>query len=197
MLERKLLVVGCGHSATFYISEVFQKLGIDVRHELVGRDGAAGWNYTHLLQQGRTEAGMPASTIVFHQVRHPLKVISSVQDMGNNTWEAIGARAQLNGVNWNPLEDNHPVRGMKYWLIWNGFAERIAQYRYRIEDLQGAWSTILRMAGIDYVPIPDVPKTINKHQYDHVFTWDELFDSNASLADCVRKLSEKYGYDTE
>jgi len=196
MIDRKLLFIGCGHSGTFYISEVFQNLDIDIRHELVGKDGVAGWNFTHLLEPALRESGLE-NPIVFHQIRHHLNVISSVQDMDDDTWREIGGRAKHNGIDWNPLDDPHPIRGMRYWLMWNTFAERISNYQYRIEDLENVWPVIMRILQRENCPVPFVKKTINKHEYDHVFTWDELEASDRNLSDKVKEMSEKYGYDTK
>ena len=78
MLAKKIAIVGCGHSGTFYISEVFQNIGIDIRHERLGEDGVAGWNFTHLKRDGFPAFGLDADATVFHQTRHPLNVISSL-----------------------------------------------------------------------------------------------------------------------
>jgi hypothetical protein len=193
-LEGQLLVVGCGHSGTFFISEVFQHLGIDVRHELVGSDGAAGWNYTHLLPAQFVEFGLREDVVIFHQVRHPLDVISSVQSMEERTWVDVGIRANSRGYNWNPLDDRHPVRGMKYYLLWNYFAECIAHYTYRIENISSALPVILGMIGVPKADLPPIPKSINKHKYDHTFTWDDLMHTDAGLYELVLSLSRKYGY---
>jgi hypothetical protein len=193
-LKKLVAIIGCGHSGTFYASEVFQHLGIDVRHELVGGDGIAGWNYTHLLPSQFPEFGLPQDSVVLHQVRHPLKVISSVQSMLPETWIDIAARVQARGYNWNPLDDPHPVRGMKYCLFWNYMAEGIADYRYRVEDMESELSVILEILGIPGAPMPNIPKTMNKHEYDHTFSWEELHAANGFLYEKIRELSKEYGY---
>jgi hypothetical protein len=50
------------------------------------------------------------------------------------------------------------------------------------------------MLGVPNAPMPDVPKTMNKHEYDHTFTWDELSAANMFLYEKIRELSEEYGY---
>jgi hypothetical protein len=193
-LEKPVAIIGCGHSGTFFTSEVFQHLGIDVRHELVGKDGIAGWNYTHLLPSQFPEFGLPQDSVVLHQTRHPLEVISSVQAMLPETWTAIADRARARGYTWNQLDEPHPVRGMKYCLSWNFMAESIADYRYKVEDMASVLPIILDMLGVPNAPMPDVPKTMNKHEYDHTFTWDELSAANMFLYEKIRELSEEYGY---
>ena len=193
-LEKPVAIIGCGHSGTFFASEVFQHLGIDVRHELVGEDGIAGWNYTHLLRHQFPEFGLAQDSVVLHQTRNPLDVISSVQAMLPETWIAVASRALARGQHWFPIDDSHPVRGMKYWLSWNYMAEDNADFRYRVEDMESALPTILEMLGVPNAPMPDVPKTMNKHEYEHVFTWEELLAANKFLYEKTRELSEQYGY---
>ena len=41
--QLKVLVIGCGRSGTLYTATVLQLLGIDVGHELPGRNGMVSW----------------------------------------------------------------------------------------------------------------------------------------------------------
>ena len=194
MLAKPIAVVGCGHSGTFHIQEIFQHCGIDVRHELVGRDGVAGWNYTHLLRHQFPDFGLPTDAVVLQQIRLPLNVISSVTSMEDATWVAIGSRANSRGISWNPLDEPHPIRGMRYWLLWNQLAERIANYRYRIENLPNVFAHILSLIGVPPVPLPVVSDKMNSHEYEHTYTWRELKAANRRLYQAVLGLSAKYGY---
>lgn len=193
-LETSLAVVGTGHAGTFFVAEMFQALGIDVRHELVGGDGVAGWNFTHLLRDEFPQHGLHKDSVVFQQVRHPLEVISSVVCMLEQTWIDMGDRAKHRGYDWNPLDDNHPVRGMKYWIAWNHFAAGIADYTYRLEAVRSALPIILNMIGLQNEPMPQVPPRLNRHKYDHIFTWAELHEANSYLCKIVREMSVLYGY---
>jgi len=190
-----IAVVGCGHSGTFHISEVFQRIGVDIRHEQVGRDGVAGWNYTHLLREQFPDFGLPVNAVVLHQTRHPLRVISSLQAMEDDTWEEVGRRAACRGIEWNPLEYPHPVRGMEYWVYWNRFAEGIAQYQYRVENLPVAFPEILHLLGLPVVALPRVPKTMNKHEYSYNYEWSDLEVEDSVLCERVRQMSVEYGYE--
>lgn len=85
--KKKLLVTGCGRSGTLYITSCLQKLGLDVRHEepvppngVMGKDGMVSWFMTvddsnPALGPGRKYYEFE---YVLQLVRHPLKVIASV-----------------------------------------------------------------------------------------------------------------------
>jgi len=190
-----IAVVGCGHSGTFHISEVFQRIGVDIRHEQVGRDGVAGWNYTHLLREQFPEFGLTVDATVFHQVRNPLNVTSSLTTMEDDTWEEVGRRAAFRGIDWNPLLDQHPIRGMKYWLLWNEFASGIADYSYRIEAIKTAFPVMLNMMGVHVVDLPRVSRNMNKHEYSYNYEWSDLEAADSVLCERVRQMSVEYGYE--
>ena len=40
-----ILVTGTGRSGTHYTAVVMQKLGLDIPHEAVGKDGASSWKH--------------------------------------------------------------------------------------------------------------------------------------------------------
>jgi len=194
-LEKPIAVVGSGHSGTFYISEVFQRCGIDVRHERMGADGIASWGYTHFKREQFPDFGLTTDALVFQQTRQPLNVISSLQAMDNKGWTEIGRRAGYRGIQWNPHDDPHPLRGMRYWLYWNTFAESLNPVlRYRVEDLPTVWPQILELLHLPMQPLPHVNKGINKHQYNHIFTWPELKAANEALYEAISKMSYRYGY---
>ena len=193
-LEKRMAIVGCGHSGTFHMSVILQKLGLNIPHERMGTDGIVSWGFTHIIREQFREFGLPTDAIVFQQVRHPLEVISSLYAMDDGGWNTMQRRAKGRGIDWNPLADPHPIRGMKYWLIWNDFAQGIANYRYRIEDIKDALPVILEMIGLPPAPLPVVPVTINKHVYSHIYTWMELCVADSSLYEQVLAMSIKYGY---
>ena len=76
----KVLITGCGRSGTSYMSSLMRKTGLDMPHEVMGRDGMVGW------QQARDTSGFD---IVLHQVRHPLRAISSAQTIRIGSWRII------------------------------------------------------------------------------------------------------------
>ena len=194
----KVLIVGCGHSGTMHIAWIFQQLGLDIQHEKIGADGSAHWGYTHITRSLlllTPKFGLSPDTIILHQVRHPLNVISSVQAMEDETWLEVGARAAYRERIWNPLDDPHPIRGMKYWILWNAFAEELASYRYRVESLPEVFDELLEKIGMSPQPLPVLPPDTNKHNYSYTYTWDDLYKADDRLCCRVKDLSELYGYE--
>jgi hypothetical protein len=128
--NKKILITGCGRSGTKYITFVLRRLGVDVRHERMGRDGVASWYMA--VDTSRVPFGQPRRGTTFehiyHQVRHPLQVIASAATFKEPSWQFICAHS--------PISMREPLllRSLKYWYYWNLEAEKIAHWRYRIED---------------------------------------------------------------
>jgi hypothetical protein len=129
--SRKLLVTGCGRSGTRYLTFVLRRLGLDVRHEEIGRDGTASWC---LAVNPDSAPWGPAATAadfdnVFLQIRHPLSVIASCASLRQESWQFISEHIEC------PAGEPIILRAAKYWFYWNERAEEIATWRYRIEEL--------------------------------------------------------------
>lgn len=133
MLARKrLLITGCGRSGTKYVTHLLRRLGLDVPHERMGEDGIASWGMA--VAADAVTWGVPASGYdfdhVFHQVREPRQVIASVTTFKPRSWAFICAHTPI------PLDDPILLRAAKYWYYWNLEAEKIARWRYRIDNFQ-------------------------------------------------------------
>ena len=87
----RLLITGCGRSGTRYTSFALQRLGLDVPHERLGRDGISSW--TMAITTEKRPFGPPSSQVsfeqVFHQVRDPIAAIASC--MTFNPSSTVGA----------------------------------------------------------------------------------------------------------
>ena len=126
---REFLVVSVGRSGTKYVAFLLRSLGLDVGHESAGAHGIVSW---YLAADADSVPHGPPSTQfvfghVFHQVRHPLRVIPSLMSLRPETWSFV---ARHTGC---APEDPLPVRCAKLWLHWNELAEAKAEWRYRIE----------------------------------------------------------------
>lgn len=86
------LITGFGRSGTHYTAALLQAIGLDAPHEDVGRDGAVSWkhiapgSYVYLGKNRAREIVDPGFSVVIHQVRDPLKVISSAYTFPENSW---------------------------------------------------------------------------------------------------------------
>lgn len=93
-----IVFTGSQHSATTYIGTLMQSVGVDIGLECIGRDGIVAWQIAGQCDFVPFEPGtisekkfrrkkkfnlyyqeiIDQASIVFHQTRDPLKVISSV-----------------------------------------------------------------------------------------------------------------------
>jgi hypothetical protein len=175
--RKLLLVTGAGRSGTKYVCFVLRRLGLDVRHERIGRDGIASWCMA--VDADRAPWGVPRSayefTNVFHQVRHPLAAIASCTTFKDESWRFI-----RESVGCTP-DESVLLRAAQYWLLWNERAEAGATWRYRIEDLPIVFPEFCERLGVeaDSSVLERVPTDVNTrrfgrpfHLYEHL--WESL-----------------------
>ena len=134
----RILITGTGASGTQYTSKLLSKLLIshnktlDVKHDNeIGEHGICSWAFA--AQSDDVPWGPKYSLYDFkpilHQVRHPLKTISSARRLGKTSWEYIEKK-----IPEIEADDSVIVKSMKYWHFWNKKAQKIAQYTYKVED---------------------------------------------------------------
>ena len=169
-------ITGCARSGTVYITSVLKELGYSIGHEQMGTDGSVGYHLAPLRPDN-----------CFHQVRHPLRQISSM--VAHQSWGFMNDVIDLEG---------HGLFGcMQYWLKWNKLCEEFCVWQYRIEDLPDVWDEFLGRIGHTPCPIPGIQKDINTHKKYQEFkqyTWADLFNENRELAQAIRDKAEDYGY---
>lgn len=201
----KIVTTGCGRSGTAYSAALWRALGKDVGHEQWGADGISAFQVAHPFHRKNYEwekhvNGTPP--LVFHIVRHPLKVISSWMGRPDTLVGMLEGAEQ-----WQPLE-----RCAQYWLKWNQLVERefpLAS-RYRIETVPERMREWALLAG--FMPTEEqlekgraVPtnygtahasiKTHSTHKYEHVYTWSELGEQlPTELARQIEYQALRYGY---
>jgi hypothetical protein len=139
------LITGCGRSGTKYITFLLRRLGLDVRHERMGEDGIASWYMTADTDHSPFGPARRAASFehIYQQVRHPLPVIASAATFKPHTWQFICEHTPIR------MEEPLPVRCAKYWYYWNLEAEKIAEWRYRVEHLNDALTMLCKRLGIE------------------------------------------------
>jgi hypothetical protein len=227
--ERRVLITGCGRSGTKFTALLLQGLGLDVGHEQLGADGVSSWCMavdSVDAPWGVGRRGLQFNPI-FHQVRHPLKVISSLTTFTPPSWEFIARHVNC------PADDPIVIRAAKYWYHWNRQTEHVAQWRYRIETLPGIFDEFCERLGVE--PRRDVLRATSKmvnsrktrrgfglilralgkfgieqrsraldFMYDSSasylgkpFTWDVLEEHAPGWSARIRETSHRYGYTDE
>jgi hypothetical protein len=194
-----ILVTGTGRSGTHYTAVVMQKLGLDIPHEAVGRDGAASWKHivsgTFEVRKKRVHRVTPISSegfdTILHQTRAPLKVISSMQTFSAFTWDFMAQFIALE-------RDTPPIRqAMQSYLHWNRLIERRAQWRFQIERLPEVFPEFCERIGIAPQPFPQVDqgsRDSRTKRYQQL-GWDDLAAVDRELTERLREMAAEYGYE--
>ncbi len=198
--KRFLLITGCARSGTNYIMKVLKKSGLIIGHETVRRDGVISWLMAFDTKE--VPEGDPRNGIVFehifHQVRHPLKVISSFHSTHRSehpVWEYV-----IEQIPEIRIEDPHLVKCAKYWYYWNLKAEEEAEWTYQIEKIDQLWDEFGRRVGkkIKRDGLESIPKDANTLGSHRDFTWNDLKEQiDPDLFLDIQQLARKYGYSTE
>ena len=200
--EYHILITGCARSGTTYISQVLQKCGIDVLHEKMGSLGTVNWimavpadytpaayDFTHCCVPGLNQYKFKH---IFHQVRDPLKSISSLAVDMTSTWNFIGGYIQ-------EVDVAHPtlINAARYWYYWNLHAEKIAEWTYRIEDIDNLWGEFCKRIEfkLDKNNLKRVPRNTNTGRVTKRITWVDLKRIlEPELYQKIVKMAKRYGY---
>lgn len=211
---RKLLIVACARSATMFIARAFCKVGLRLGHEYVGEGGCASHWFARdaawhsVWTDKKAHVGERRSDYTFefvwHQVRDPLKVITS------NTYTMTRDHRRWLAEVWP--QDFAKGRSklhyaMMYWLLWNQECEAYAQRTYRVEDIDALWSELCAEVGIQSDTVPALDRQMNRPmRWGKPFvdrekikaapdlTWNDLEREDAITTDRIRALAASYGY---
>lgn len=190
-----LLIIGCARSGTTYITQVLKKSGVRIGHERMRKDGVCSWEMvvdTPEVPWGEGRNGRKFRHI-FHQVRDPLKTISSVYySEPARVFDFI--RTHVPEIK---PEDSPLTRCAKYWYYWNLKAESQSEWTYRIEDIEKNWNEFASRIGkrLKISPLRRVPKNANTRKDHPNFTWEDLEkELDPELYQSIRCLAQKYGY---
>ena len=214
MKKHKLLVTGCGRSGTSYICSVLKqcKQPLDLGHESwIGKDGIASWllAFDKHPPRGPQNVTFRDFDIVFHQVRHPLGVISSLHTAGEESWEFFKQCVpELREHSWSYMRRERVkeqdrktqlLACVKCWYYWNLQSERIAQWTYQVEALPVVFEQFCRKVGIQYDPEVfqrNLKTDSRKTRQDYVMiTWDDISSIDDKLCVEIQRLARRYGYE--
>lgn len=196
-LHRFLLITGCARSGTTYISELLEYCGLDVKHELIGSDGCSSWfmcvDADKVPWENRPSAKYISFDHIFHQVRNPLDVISSVY--ATEPLKAINYFCEnIPEINSN---DKKLVKCAKYWYYWNLYAEKKAEWRYQIEQIDAVLDEMgLRLGvALDKSVLEKISRQSNHRNRQIKFTWSDLRASlPPDLFQKIQEMAVRYGY---
>jgi len=150
--KTKLLITGAPRSGTYFTTRLLFNLGLDVRHEEIHTNGTV--SSLHLLNPS-------GFTKVVHQIRDPLKSISSLHKidwLAQELWLESMVNENFSGhfkANLDVKKDNNiktsartwsyfldkvkdrnlTRKCMKAYLHWNTMAEEKSEFTYKLEDI--------------------------------------------------------------
>lgn len=206
--HRKLLITGCARGGTTYITDLLIECGLDVGHEHLEGDGCVAWQAAVDIDYGawwqRFPDGKIEFDIIFHQVRNPLGVISSLYNKTRKEDAFAWAHAWEYICDCIPeIHNDEPlvVKCAKYWYYWNLAAENRASWTYRIEDIDTVFDEMGRRLGLklDRAALERVSRETNtaKPWEDKSFaaTWKLLEQKlDPEFLTQFKRLTEHYGY---
>lgn len=208
--RRTVLITGATRSGTTYTAKLFHKAGFDLRHEEVGELGSvsglfvvdapdytvvpAKWGLPIRHASGRR--GDFSFDHVFHQTRHPLKVIASQAKNYNRESKSWYHRVGIAPRTTKP----NLIHATLVYLRMTTLADEQAEYRYKVEDMEEVWPLLLAELDLPYVQMPELRTDVNKgHGFSKPvpITIADIEKHSLSLARMVRDKALCYGYDLE
>ena len=189
--------MGCGRSGTRYLATFLQESGYYVGHERPGMNGCVSWP---MCVNSYSYFGSKVEKTfrhVFHQVRHPLDVISSWVtnqiDLKSDVWLFIRDYVPEIDVN-----DSLLVHCAKYWYYWNLLAEKMTEWRFKIEDFPNVIEEFEERSGLTLkrTLLVEIPKNYNtRGPIEIKITWDDLKEQiPEDLYQKIKDMSLWYGY---
>jgi hypothetical protein len=199
--DKKILVLSCARSGTRALAKSLMLSGVDIGHERLKVNGTICghlavddyWYSSHWrMRTGLVRRSELEFDETWHQVRHPLSVIESIETGPN--LEFWHFQEKHTGVSW----DDKPIeRVARYWLAWNDVIEsNDIDFRFRIEDIDAAWPEMCRRFGIeaerpsvgsDYgaVPLKKLKRERERVEWSDLGIYEEP----------VRLKAKEYGYE--
>lgn len=192
------------------MANVLRKTGLKVGHERVDADGTVSYYFAPRHADWLPRTGDDSDygnrhrlqrpqhydfKYVFHQVRHPLKVIASVQwIIPTADWQYIAEHV----ASIDPKPKRRMLRAMRYWLEWNLLVEqRFPTMRFRLEDPPwGDIGFLLGVGGMELVA-KDVRRMNRSTGWRKApkLQWHQLEAVDPKLTDAIRRKALEYGYE--
>lgn len=199
----RFVVIGLPRSGTTYFSELCRANGVICSHEAYFTEfgpmlrnpkrrfdtvGDVSWLAPPFLPD--------EDIVAVHQVRHPLKVIRSIYDMGlfdpsrEHTRRPYVALARRHfSFSADPLHS-----ALRFYLEWNERCEAITDKRFRVEDIDQDRVKIGEWLGLRLGNTASVSKTTNRRAPEIASGWDyerlRQFPEFAAL----ERMASSYGY---
>lgn len=199
---KHFLILGYPRSGTSYAAVAFHKAGFYVTHErdesftdaVLGRCKRPDGVITGLFKHCRRD---PAHyDVVFHQVRHPLNVITSATHMSYESMQDLMQTCRTGHMCEGKL-----YRVMKTWLLFTDWADSVCQMRYQVEQMPEQWPLILKEIGLNltitFAQRLDTYVNTYGQKRPKQLTWDDLRACDRKMGTQILFRAQEYGYPCE
>lgn len=159
-----------------------QASGLDVGHEIWGKDGISHWRYA---APGQYTPDPEMNYKTLHIIRHPLRCAASFQTATMSSWKFLSKYIPLD------LAEPLAVRCLKHWLWWNRLCQRSANLTVRIEQIDQDPVHVFFERTIDF---GKVSSNYNSRTYTPI-DWDVVFQEWSELATEIFEEAALYGYE--
>lgn len=194
----RLLVTACPRSGTRYTTQILQNVGVGVCHESMGRNGtvcsfhAVDDFHSPCGRAHKERRSIKKFDLVWHQVRHPLRVVESIETQMSTAWWHWQEKHTGASLDERPFE-----RSAHFWFRWNEIIENDPEVslRYRLEAIEDSWPVMMLQLGLSEktrMPV-GVSKIMGciKNPDRREVVWDDL----GEWAEPVRLKAKEYGYE--
>lgn len=185
--KKEIILIGCGRSGTGFSTNQFNRIGLNIGHEFVAKNGMASWMSTVHSKKNLWKG----YKLVLHQVRNPLDSISSIQTFNTNSWDFVSRN--LSQIN---MSEQTALRCIKYWYYWNLLAERKTNLRFRVENIEDIIPFVCFFFNIEYSTKCRILNSKINSRIGHYkkLSWEDIKNISPEYYSKCRILSEKYGY---
>lgn len=185
------LVAAHPRSGTKYLATYLRWSGHDFVHEGYGKSGKIGWIWVGKGRIFNKTVNFIHSDydIIFHMVRNPVDVISSMNTIGKESWEFLFQTTSY------PSQESWIYQGMHTYYLWNKRIARYAHYRFKVEDFyknEALRKHIFNLLDLEYKNV-ELPSDINTRKQPKL-TWDDLRSVDTFMFNRIRKMAEDYDY---
>jgi hypothetical protein len=194
-----MLITGHPRSGTKYMSWFLSVHGLNMPHEgntamncsiyEQNLDGVV--SYEHIKDHDKYD-------VIIHQVREPLKTISSSLTNQYETWLNICSIIKNSPYGWEDLRNKYfasrESSWMWSWLSLNEYIEKYAEWRFKIEELEDNYKELCNRLGIKPLDVfPPIPTNHNTRKHK-TFTWSDLMSIDSDLTERIKLKAKEYGY---
>jgi len=191
-----------GRSGSGYIAKVLQAYGLRVGHEKYWR---FPWQQPQQVEGDSSWLSVPHlkdyDGIIFHQTRHPLKVLTSLMNTYGKDGSDYHKKKYLpHRKKLFKTETGDLMRDFMAHIVWmNEEIEKYADYGWPIEDLNAdIFSGLFLYLDHDWdrekaeKAIESVSSDYNKHHDTEYLTWKQIPESKEKQQ--LKQMSKRYGY---